>query len=99
MSYSLFQKKVDIAAILSSQVLAQLSTVKNAGGLICRVRNESGSFPVAMAAMPNEIMMICIYKGCKELTEKNRNPFISTGAIMHIVAIIYLHFCLSWFGE
>ena len=43
---------MSIAAILSSQVLAQLSTVRNAGGLICRVRNESGSFPAAMAAMP-----------------------------------------------
>lgn len=55
-----------IAAILSSQVLAQLSTVRNADGLICRVRNESGSFPVAMAAMPNEIIVISLYKACKE---------------------------------
>ncbi len=40
------------AAIPSSQVLAQLSTVGNAGGLICRVRNETGSCPAAVAAVP-----------------------------------------------
>lgn len=43
---------MSIAAIFGSQVLAQLSTAKNAGGLIFWVRNESRSFPAAMAAMP-----------------------------------------------
>lgn len=49
------EKGIGIAAILSSQVLAQLSTIRNAGGLICRVRDESGSCPAAMAAIPNHL--------------------------------------------
>ncbi len=48
-----------IAAILSSQVLAQLSTIRNAGGLIYRVRNETGSFPAAMTAIPIYILLFC----------------------------------------
>ena len=50
-----------IAATLSSRVLAQLSTVRDAGGLICRVRDETGSFPAAMAAMPIPVNPIVLY--------------------------------------
>ena len=52
------EKGIGIAAILSSQVLAQLSTIRNAGGLICRVRDESGSCPAAMAAIPNHLYFV-----------------------------------------
>jgi hypothetical protein len=49
-----------IAAIRSSQVLSQLSTVRNADELICRVRNETGSFPAAVAAMPNYLYVLLL---------------------------------------
>lgn len=50
-----------IAATLSSRVLAQLSTVRDADGLICRVRDGTGSFPAAMAAMPTLINLNFLY--------------------------------------
>ena len=68
---------MSIAAIQSSQVLAQLSTVRNADGLICRVRNETGSFPAAMAAMPIYIMIFFLLKkvAAKPAGKKKRKPF------------------------
>lgn len=74
---ALLQKKrvVSIAAIQSSQVLAQLSTVRNADGLICRVRNGSGSFPVAMAAMPIYIMFDFLFI---KVQRKHREIVVAT---------------------
>ena len=42
---------VVLAALNSSRGLSYLSTVFDAGGLNCRVRNESGCIPTAMAAI------------------------------------------------
>ena len=83
-----------IAAILSSRVLAQRSTVRNADGLICRVRNESGSFPVAMAAMPIYILIgFAFIKLNRRQQQKTENLFISNGKILHIgVPLFYLRF-------
>ncbi len=64
---------MSIAAILSSQVLSQLSTVRNADGLICRVRNETGSFPAAMAAMLTYVMIIFLLKKVVA-TEQEKKP-------------------------
>ena len=40
-------------AFLSSRTLAQYSTVRDAGGLYCRVRNGTGCYTAAMAVVPN----------------------------------------------
>ncbi len=39
-------------AFLSSRTLAQYSTVRDAGGLNCRVRNGTGCYSAAMAVVP-----------------------------------------------
>ena len=39
-------------AFLSSRTLAQYSTVRDAGGLNCRVRNGTGCYTAAMAVVP-----------------------------------------------
>ena len=43
-----------IAALDGSRELAYLSTASDVNGLNCRVRNESGCCPVAMAAIETE---------------------------------------------
>jgi hypothetical protein len=84
-----------IAAIQSSQVLSQLSTVRNAGGLICRVRNGSGSFPAAMAAIPIYIMVDSLFiKVLLRSPRKNRKPFYIE---WHIIAYQVSHYFTSIF--